>query len=122
MNQHNPWAGPPPGNPQYSSDAATTAFPAAGAPATDRFQSGPVGMPEAPPPPIMLRRARPSVFIAPEPVDEGQVLAREFSLRRNTDKPKELTRNRKIAGNLPDWDPTPPGEIKVVPRRPNGGS
>lgn len=121
MNQRSPWSGGD-GNQPHSSEPATAAFAAASAPATDRLPSVPAGMAEPPPPPIMLRRARPSVFIAPQPANEGQVLARDFSLRRGADKPKELTRNRKIAGNLPVWDPAPPGEIKVVPRRPNGGS
>jgi hypothetical protein len=70
----------------------------------------------AEPPPIFIRRARSSAFIPPEPREHGQMISRDNGLRR-VDKP-ELTRNRRIAGNLPAWDPMPPGEVRVVPRRP----
>lgn len=70
----------------------------------------------ATPPPVVLRRARPSLFIPPEPSKEEQMVSRNMLTNRRIDKP-ELSRNRRIAGDLPSWDPTPPGEIRVMPRR-----
>lgn len=75
--------------------------------------------PEQLPPPIMIRRARPNVFVPPQPQDQGQVISRDVGLQRKIAKP-EISRNRKIAGNLPAWDPLPPGEIHVIHR--GGGS
>ncbi|WP_006245063.1 hypothetical protein [Mycolicibacterium tusciae] len=106
----NHWAGPPRIARQPSTDDPTIAFPAASA---QTFET------EAPP--IVLRRARPAVFAAPEP-EKGEVIARSFGLGSGLSKQPELSRNRKIAGNLPAWDPLPPGEIRVAPRRPSGGS
>jgi hypothetical protein len=107
---------------QLSHDDATAAFPAASAPATERIPTAVPAQPyETVAPPIVLRRARPAVFIAPQP-DEGHVVSRDVGLSRGLSKQPELSRNRKIAGNLPAWDPLPPGEIHVVSRRPAGGS
>jgi hypothetical protein len=43
------------------------------------------------------------------PVDRGSLLG-----SRRPDKPKEISRNRRIAGGLPDWIPEPPGELRVT--------
>ena len=101
-------------------EATTQRFPAAGA-ATEQFavpypeQVGPI---EQAPPPIVSRRARASVFVPPKPQDQGQVISRDVG--RKTAQPK-IPRNRKIAGNLPEWDPLPPGEIHVIHRGRHSG-
>lgn len=76
---------------------------------------------ETQPPPIVVRRARPAVFTPPAP-DDGKLIAREIGLKAGLSKQAELSRNRKVAGDLPAWDPLPPGEIRVEPRKPSGGS
>ncbi|MBS1696410.1 MAG: hypothetical protein JST91_29845 [Actinobacteria bacterium] len=103
-----------------STDYPTEAFAAAAAPPTERIASAAAHARGTAPPPIVLRRARPAVFIAPQP-EEGTLVSRDIGLGRSLPKQPELSRNRKIAGNLPSWDPLPPGEIRVTPRRqPNG--
>jgi hypothetical protein len=61
------------------------------------------------------------VFIAPQS-EKGHLVSRDVGLGRGLSKQPELSRNRKIAGNLPGWEPLPPGEVRVVSRRPAGGS
>lgn len=73
-------------------------------------------IPVVEPPPVVLKRARPSLFKPPEPPRDEQMVSRNVLGGNRVDKP-ELSRNRKIAGDLPSWDPTPPGEIHVMPRR-----
>ena len=118
--QNKGWAGHP-RIARHTSEDPTAAFPSASAEATDSFRTAaPVQSFETAAPPIVLRRARPAVFIAPQP-EEGKLIARELGLGVGLSKQPELSRNRKIAGNLPAWDPLPPGEIRVAPRRPSGG-
>lgn len=96
-------------------EAVTQQFPAAGA-ATEQFAvpyPEQAGTFEQAPPPIMIRRARPNVFVPPQPQDQGQVISRDVG--RKVAQPK-IPRNRTIAGNLPAWDPLPPGEIHVINR------
>ncbi len=100
-------------------DAVTQSFSVAGAASTEQFAvpyPASAGVPpEQAPPPIMIRRARPNVFVPPQPQDQGQVISRDVGLQRKVTKPA-ISRNRKIAGNLPAWDPLPPGEIHVIHR------
>ncbi|MBM9837366.1 hypothetical protein JO861_12455 [Rhodococcus hoagii] len=65
----------------------------------------------------VVRPTRLSPFLPPAPRDDdGLVVSREATLR-SLPKGEQLTRNRKIAGDLPDWEPLPPGEVLVVSRR-----
>lgn len=98
-------------------EAATQRFPAAGA-ATEQFSAAypeQAGAAEPTPPSIMIRRARPNVFVPPQPQDPGQVISRDVGRSPKISQPK-IPRNRQIAGNLPGWDPLPPGEIHVIHR------
>lgn len=65
--------------------------------------------------PPLLRRpsARGNRFVARpvEASEEGAVLQRNV-LRPSTDKQDRTTgRRHEIAGDLPEWDPLPPGEL-----------
>ena len=64
MTQNNPWAPPPRISRGHAGEPATEAIPAAQA--TERMPvAPPPQMPSPEPPPFVLRRARPAVFIAP---------------------------------------------------------
>jgi hypothetical protein len=65
----------------------------------------------------VVRRTRRSPFVPPSGQADGPAVSRELLSRGAIGKP-QMSRNRKIAGDLPDWDPLPPGEITVL--RPNG--
>lgn len=52
------------------------------------------------------------------PQSEEQLVSRAILGSRSSKKPA-LTRNHVIAGDLPDWEPLPPGELSVI-RRPSG--
>jgi hypothetical protein len=69
--------------------------------------------------PVIRRRSR-TMFVAreEEPADLGIIVSRGILTARATRKP-ETSRKRKIAGNLPAWEPLPPGELVV--RRPGLG-
>lgn len=60
-------------------------------------------------------RRRPRFVEPPKP--EGDKVINRASLlsspKKTTDK-QQLTRNRQIAGNLPEWSPLPPGETRLV--------
>ena len=92
-----------------------------------------VGVPPAPggmmpPPPIQSadsaaplglsrpgQRRRPRFVERPKSPDDDPVLNRRnllSSTRTSGDKP-QFSRERVIAGNLPDWDPLPPGEMLI---------
>ncbi|MCF6389348.1 hypothetical protein L2K20_20430 [Mycobacterium sp. MBM] len=119
----NSWT-PPPRISRDGSDAATQRFSAVdGAAPTERIAAVPYpeqeSMSEAPP--IVIRRARPSLFVPPNPSDQEQVISRDIGVQRRPQK-QEISRNRKIAGNLPKWDPLPPGEIHVIHRGPRHSS
>ncbi len=51
----------------------------------------------------------------PPPTGDGVVVSRNVLGTRNGTKP-QTGRERKIAGELPEWEPLPPGELVV--RRP----
>jgi hypothetical protein len=70
-----------------------------------------------PNPEIVVRRTRRNPFIPPSGQDQGPAVSRELLSRGRTAK-AQLSRNRKVAGDLPDWDPLPPGEIILA--RPTG--
>lgn len=66
--------------------------------------------------PVLGRRPSVQRFSAP-PLDQSTPLVRRDLLRsgRKPSEP-EIGRQRKIAGNLPAWEPTPPGEVLQASR------
>lgn len=63
-----------------------------------------------------VTRPRRSVVAAPQPVaDEGPVISRSWLGARSAATPAEpqLTRERRMAGDLPAWEPLPPAELQV---------
>lgn len=69
--------------------------------------------------PVIRRRSR-TIFAArsADPKDADVVVSRGILSARSAKKP-ETSRHRKVAGNLPAWEPLPPGEIVV--RRSSSG-
>jgi len=71
----------------------------------------------ADPEPVVVRRNRKSPFVAPAPAADEQsgiTVSRSWGLGLRSAKTSSgLTRNRKIAGDLPGWCPLPPGELGV---------
>lgn len=66
--------------------------------------------------PVIRRRSRAMFHPREEDSsDIGVVVSRSILTARNAKEP-ETSRKRKIAGNLPAWEPMPPGEL-VVHRR-----
>jgi hypothetical protein len=74
--------------------------------------------------PVVVRRAtRLDPFSAPDPsarVEIPVVIGRNWTVPGSERKNSGLTRNRVIAGDLPDWAPLPPGELQI--KRPRGTS
>lgn len=65
-------------------------------------------------PPTIRRPGRVRMLPPQEPTeDSGTVISRDLLGSRNRSSRSTLGTNRIIAGNLPDWDPTPPGEILI---------
>lgn len=78
----------------------------------------PPAAPVAPPTPddgFVVRRTRTSPFLPP-PVQEdaAPVISRAWAQSQSA-RPaaSKLTKQRKMAGGLPDWEPLPPGEVLV---------
>lgn len=65
--------------------------------------------------PVVLQRGT-SVRLIPQPPTgtSGVVLGRAPLQPTAQSRKQEITRNRKVAGNLPAWSPTPPGEIPTL--------
>lgn len=69
---------------------------------------------------VIIQRTRRAPF-NPPPAEQGAeesgvTVSRSWGLglrSANGKKDSGLTRNRKIAGELPDWAPLPPGELSV---------
>jgi hypothetical protein len=75
-------------------------------------------VPAEAPPTVVIRRDRAGSRFLPRqaPVPEGGVIVgRNVLASRVTTKP-QTSRERKVAGELPEWEPLPPGELLV--RRP----
>jgi hypothetical protein len=53
-------------------------------------------------------------FLPKEAAAETTVVSRNVLRPRETKKRTETSRERKIAGDLPDWEPLPPGELLVA--------
>lgn len=70
--------------------------------------------------PVIVRRTRRAPFMPPQPSQDsntaGAIVSRNWGIglrSANAKKDSGLTRNRKIAGDLPEWSPLPPGELSV---------
>lgn len=64
---------------------------------------------------VVIRRTRTSPFLPP-PVreDAAPVISRGWAQAQSSSAgPSKLTKQRKMAGDLPDWEPLPPGEVLV---------
>lgn len=67
----------------------------------------------------VVRRPRSSGKFAPRAhvsEDDGMTVGRSLLGPSRPTAPPQTSRNRVIAGDLPDWEPLPPGEL-VVRRR-----
>lgn len=64
----------------------------------------------------MISRARSTSRFLPaaaSPADSAVVVGRGLLRSKAAHQKPQLSRERKIAGDLPSWDPVPPGEIAV---------
>lgn len=62
---------------------------------------------------VVIRRGQSAARLLPvQTVAETTVVSRNVLHARATKKP-ETSRERKIAGDLPEWEPLPPGELLV---------
>jgi len=68
-------------------------------------------------PHVVLRRPRSEGKFTPRPAAEGGVVVgRDLLSAARPTSPATTSRRRVQAGELPDWEPTPPGE-QLVRRR-----
>lgn len=70
--------------------------------------------------PLVVRRGSSARFrprVEP-PQEETVVVSRGILGVRDRDKKAQTSRERRVAGDLPSWEPLPPGELVV--RRPPG--
>lgn len=69
------------------------------------------------------QRRRPR-FQAPPKKEEDVVVNRMdlFNSQKNRTGAPAFSRQRKIAGNLPDWEPTPPGEVLIDRSKASGSA
>lgn len=83
----------------------------------------PVQQPVAPPAPAVAseisinRRTASRVFLPPRLESEDEqspIISRAWIGQGAKNAKKQLSGERKTAGDLPDWDPLPPGELVVV--------
>ena len=64
----------------------------------------------------VVRRTRRAPFIAPVPNNDaplGITVSRNWAAAKSGRKNSGISRNRVIAGDLPDWSPLPPGELLI---------
>lgn len=71
--------------------------------------------------PMTVRRVRSADRFTPRPPAEAEnggetIVARNIFGERTSKKP-QISRERVIAGDLPEWEPLPPGELQVVRHR-----
>lgn len=62
--------------------------------------------------PVLVKRPGVQRFVPPASEKPAAPLVKERLLARTTHR-TEISRERKIAGGLPEWEPLPPGEILV---------
>ncbi|MBX3100669.1 MAG: hypothetical protein KF761_13955 [Salinibacterium sp.] len=67
----------------------------------------------------IIRRTASRVFLPPrlENEDDTPMVSRAWVGRTDRAGKKQLGGARKMAGNLPDWEPAPPGELIVTRRK-----
>lgn len=112
-----------------SSEAATAASPADGStgavhPVAPAAAAEPDATPtsaarpaeEASIPTVLARRPGTARFAPPPSKVAAEPLVKDRLLSRTTQR-HEISRERKIAGSLPHWDPLPPGEVLAPARR-----
>jgi len=66
--------------------------------------------------PLVVRRTRSTGRLAPRPLNataDQEVLVQRDLLRRRSEVKPQTSRQREIAGDLPAWEPVPPGELFV---------
>lgn len=76
--------------------------------------------PLPPPPPaeggsptiVRGTRSGPRLVPRPAPPKDATIITRHM-LRSASEQKPQTDRERKIAGDLPDWEPLPPGELTV---------
>ena len=71
--------------------------------------------------PVVVRRGQHPPASGPgfePPREETAVISRGILGVRDRDKRAQTSRERRVAGDLPSWEPLPPGELVV--RRPSG--
>jgi hypothetical protein len=63
----------------------------------------------------LISRTRSNRFLPADAtaLDPSVVVGRGFLRSKATPQKQQLSRERKIAGDLPAWDPMPPGEVAV---------
>ena len=94
-----------PVSPAFDASPVISAVPALSAPSDDSVPAGGV---------VLRRGTTVRMIDQPSPVNDGVVLQRTLLQPQAGSRRQEITRNRKIVGNLPDWSPTPPGEATTV--------
>lgn len=62
-------------------------------------------------PQVVRRRQR--MVPRPPAEDEGPVVNRSILTDASHSRKPQTRRNRKLVGSLPDWDPLPPGEVRI---------
>lgn len=66
---------------------------------------------------VVVRRPHSAGKFVPRstpPVEgDGVIIGRSLMTSRNRDVKPQTSRERQIAGDLPDWEPLPPGELFV---------
>lgn len=66
---------------------------------------------------ILTRKPVATRFVPSEtPIEELTPISRSLLPQRAVGTKSELSRERNIAGNLPEWSPMPPGEVLAVKR------
>lgn len=68
-------------------------------------------------PTVVVRRPRSAGKFLPRTQPEGGsndiVIGRSLMTARNRDLKPQTSRERRVAGDLPEWEPIPPGELFV---------
>lgn len=66
-------------------------------------------------PTVITRRLRSEGKMSPRQVvtDEKQVIVSRGVMETRRDVKAQTSRDRLVAGDLPDWEPMPPGELRV---------
>lgn len=76
----------------------------------------PAPMPDPADQTVAVRRPRAAQRLIPRelPADTGVVISRNVLRSSVTTAQAQTSRERRIAGDLPEWEPLPPGELFVT--------